>query len=247
MTFRHTHIYVPATLGLWLGLFVDSNYIATKLMYNQWLASAIVVLTFFWVYSQVTKSIKLIMLYGLILGALGESFFSLVLGMYTYRLENIPLYVPPGHSIIFVGIYYLMKEPFVQKYQDLIIRVLFSLMIIYSSFWLLYFNDLFGFLCVLTIVWVLYHYPVNRLFFLLMFVMVACAENLGTLLQCWQYPSIWFNQFQWIPSASPPSGISIFYSAFDIGCLWCYKQLNRQSWNRMRSIQRTANQKLIQP
>lgn len=240
---KYKHIYYPAFAGLWLALFVDSKFVSEFITYNQWLASVITLLFFLWVYSQVTKSIKLIMVYGLVLAALGESFFSLVLGMYTYRLENIPLYIPTGHCLFFIGTYYIMKEPLTQKYQDIIIRVLYPALIIYSCFYLFYLNDLTGFLFMLITLLVLYRYPVNKLLFLLTFVAAICTEHLGTYWQCWEYPSIWFGQFEWIPSASPPSGIGIFYSAFDVWCLWMYKLLNRQSWQRMRSIQKAANKK----
>lgn len=33
---------------------------------------------------------------------LGEIFLSLVWGLYEYRLENVPLFVPPGHAMLFM-------------------------------------------------------------------------------------------------------------------------------------------------
>jgi hypothetical protein len=33
---------------------------------------------------------------------LGEIFLSLVWGLYEYRLSNIPLFVPPGHALLFM-------------------------------------------------------------------------------------------------------------------------------------------------
>src|SRR5256885_2020293 len=32
----------------------------------------------------------------------GELFLSLVWGLYSYRLENVPLFVPPGHALLFM-------------------------------------------------------------------------------------------------------------------------------------------------
>jgi len=181
------------------------------------------------------------MLYGMVVAALGESFLSLVLGMYTYRLENIPLYIPIGHSIIFACTCYIVKEPVVQKHQSLIIQVLFPALIIYSFIWLFLFNDLTGFIFMLAGVWILYRYPIGRIFFFITFLVTLPAEYMGTLAHSWEYPSVWFGQFEWIPSASPPSGITLFYTLFDLGCLWCYKKFNRQSWNRMRSIQQNTS------
>lgn len=36
----------------------------------------------------------------LVIATVGEMFFSLVWGLYTYRLGNIPLFVPPGHVLM---------------------------------------------------------------------------------------------------------------------------------------------------
>ena len=36
----------------------------------------------------------------LVIATLGEIFLSLVWGLYTYRLDNIPLFVPPGHVLM---------------------------------------------------------------------------------------------------------------------------------------------------
>jgi hypothetical protein len=33
----------------------------------------------------------------------GEVLASLVWGLYTYRLENVPLFVPPGHALVYLG------------------------------------------------------------------------------------------------------------------------------------------------
>ncbi|MFT3736775.1 MAG: hypothetical protein QM776_17485 [Rhodocyclaceae bacterium] len=37
----------------------------------------------------------------LVIATLGEVFLSLVWGLYDYRLHNIPLFVPPGHVLLF--------------------------------------------------------------------------------------------------------------------------------------------------
>ena len=37
----------------------------------------------------------------LVFATAGEAFLSLVWGLYTYRLDNIPLFVPPGHVLLF--------------------------------------------------------------------------------------------------------------------------------------------------
>ncbi len=228
---KYLPIHAPLWIVLWLGLFLDSQSQQT-----QWLSNLLVVLSFAWTYSQVSKQVKQLMIYGLIVAVGGEVLFSLVLGMYTYRLENLPLYVPFGHAIVYASIYYLVKEPLVQKYQKNIIQTLYLAMILYSTAWLIWGNDMFGFLCMLVILWIFKRRPQTKLFFLFMFFTIVYLELLGTYYQCWYWPEVWFDQFTWVSSANPPSGISVFYFAFDAGCLWFYKRFNPKKWQRFKRI-----------
>lgn len=43
-----------------------------------------------------------VMVWCLVYATAGELFFSLFWGLYTYRLENIPPFVPPGHVLLFL-------------------------------------------------------------------------------------------------------------------------------------------------
>jgi len=241
---KYKHIYLPVLAILWLSFFLDSTMLAKQIPYNQWLTNALVLISYIWTYQHVSKVLKQLMLFGLFVGVFGEVLFSLVLGMYTYRLDNVPLYIPFGHAIVYASIYYLAKEPVVLKYQQNIYSFLYPLMIIYSSLWLYFANDLFGFICMIITLWLLHRQPSSKLFFLLMFYMVICIELVGTYYQCWLWPEIWFDKISWMPSANPPSGIGGFYFAFDVGCLWFYKHYNLNRWQRFREIQRLKRQRV---
>ncbi|MDX8406266.1 MAG: hypothetical protein R8K50_08990 [Mariprofundus sp.] len=234
---KYVHIYMPVFVVLWLGLYLDSTEVARLLPYNQWLTTLLVVFTYLWIYSRVSRVIRQLMLYGLIVGAGGEILFSLLLGMYTYRLDNVPVYVPFGHAIIYAGVYYLSRETWVKTHRQLIFNLLYPLMIIYVSLWLWLAADLFGFICMVAGVLLFRRYPDSKLFFILMFFMIVYLELLGTHYQCWQWPSTWFDQITWITSANPPSGIGVFYFAFDAGCLWFYKHADTSRWRRFRAMQ----------
>jgi hypothetical protein len=182
------------------------------------------------------------MLYGLLVALGGEVLFSLVLGMYTYRQENLPLYVPFGHSIIYAGVYYFVKEPFFRKHKIFISKYLYITMIIYSILWLFFANDIFGFLCLLVILGILRWKERTKYFFLVMFFTIVYLELLGTYFQCWYWPDIIFAKITFIPSANPPSGISVFYFGFDAGCLWLYKQFNPLKWQRLKRFKKKLPQ-----
>lgn len=233
---KYKHIYLPTILVLLIGLFIDGKFFAKIFPYSQYIATLIVLINFLWIYKNASKQIKQLMLYGIIIAFGGEVVFSLFLGMYEYRLHNVPLYVPLGHSIVYASVYYLVKEPIFKAKQKTIVKTLYTLMILHSTLWLFFGNDLFGFLCMLFILYLFKKYPYTKSFFLVMYFMVAYLEILGTSFGCWYWPDIWFGKIIFVPSANPPSGISVFYFGFDAGCLWLYKKLSPKKWSRYRKL-----------
>ncbi len=236
--FRHFAIYLGIVFWLVAGLYLDGTEVAKNIDYGQWVTSAITVIFFGWVYATASRKNKKIILYGVVIAFCGEVVFSLVLGMYTYRLGMLPIYVPLGHTIIYMGVYYFTKEPIVLAHKDQIVKILYPLMIVYATGWLLFQSDVFGFLCTMVILWLFKRRPNARLFFLVMFFVIAYLELLGTYFQAWSWPTIWFDKISFVPSANPPSAISVFYFAFDAGCLWAYSRMNRGQWQRYRRRQR---------
>jgi hypothetical protein len=239
MQLKYWNLYLPVVAFIWVGLYLDSVALAKTLPYNQLLADLIVLPVFFWVYYKSKRYLRQIMLFGILVAIFGETLFSLLLGMYTYRLENIPLYVFFGHSIVYAGVYYLAKEPTLKIHKELLVKILLITAVFYALFWLIFANDIFGFLCTLGLLLVVKRYKASRLFFLLMFFMVAYLELIGTHYGCWAWPSIWFNSITLISSANPPSGIGFFYFLFDAGCLWIYKHFNKQRWQKLRAVRQS--------
>jgi len=223
---KYAHLYIPSYLVVWLGLYIDGKRFSSTFEYSQYITDLLVFLAFLWIYFKSSRYIKKVMLWGLIIALCGEFVFAILLNMYSYRLNNLPIYVPFGHTIIYASVFYIAKEPFIQKYRDKIMKILYYLMIIYSTLWLIFANDTFGFLSMLVILWLFKKRPKSRLFFLIMFFTIVYLELLGTHYGCWSWPEIWFNKISLIPSANPPSAISVFYFAFDMGCMLLYKITN---------------------
>ncbi len=238
MKLKYSHIYLPVLFGLWPVLYMDSVRVATTFAYGQTVSTLLVLAIFLWIYRSVSRVVQRLMLYGLVIALGGEAFFSLLLGMYTYRLENVPPYVPFGHTIIYASIYYLIREPIIIRFRQQLILTLSIGMTLYASAWLLAAHDLFGFLCTMMVLWMFRRHPNTRLFFSAMYFMVVYLELIGTHFQCWAWPEVWFGIIDAVPSANPPSGIGFFYFGFDLGCLWVYKKLYPQQWRRMRRMQR---------
>ena len=72
---------------------------------------------FFVLFFKSTSRIRELMIYAVLIGFLGEHLFSIALNMYTYRLGNVPLYVPPGHAIVYIAAVYFCKESIVKNYR----------------------------------------------------------------------------------------------------------------------------------
>ena len=236
--FRHLEIYLGIAFWLVVGLYLDGSGMADNFLHGQWVTNVLTAVFFLWVYWGASRKNRKIIGYGLVIAFCGEVVFSLLLGMYTYRLGSLPIYVPLGHTIIYMAVYYFCREPAVLAHKERIIKLLYPLMILYAFGWLILQNDLFGFLCAMLILLLFKRRPSARLFFLVMFFVIAYLELLGTYFQAWHWPEIWFGRFSWVPSANPPSAISVFYFAFDAGCLWVYKRLNPDKWQRFRRRRR---------
>lgn len=216
------------------GLYFDSTYLIAAHPNGQWIANVMMLAVFLYLWFKGTPRAKELMGYALLIGIGGECLFSLVFQMYEYRLQNVPVYVPPGHAILYITTYYFCKEKAVKINKKLIEKGLLLFMLAYSSFFLLCRKDVFGFTLTLLIVFLLRHKSRERLFYFTMYLVVAFLEIVGTRYHCWVWPNTAFGIFPLLKSANPPSGISFFYFGLDLGSLWLYKQRHRVAWHRMK-------------
>ena len=139
------------TLGiLWgfilTGLFLDSYFIQQWITEPQWIANIVMLVGFFLCFKSVTPRIKEQMITAVIIAIIGEYLFSIALGMYTYRLENVPHYVPPGHALVYVGVLYFTKTTYAKVQKHFLEKILTIIIIAYAAVFLVFENDVFGFL-----------------------------------------------------------------------------------------------------
>ena len=92
--FKNRALLVVATLSI--GLAAD---IGTDILGQVAISAAvwIVLLGLLW---QVEREQRFALMACLVIATAGELFLSLVWGLYTYRLANVPLFVPPGHVML---------------------------------------------------------------------------------------------------------------------------------------------------
>ncbi|TDD96964.1 hypothetical protein [Flavobacterium cellulosilyticum] len=219
-----------------LGLYLDSKYMVPFFENTQQLATFVMLIGFFVLFYRSPVRIREHMLFAVLIGFVGEHLFSIALGMYTYRLGNVPLYVPPGHAIVYIAAVYFCKEAVVKTYRKQLEKLFTIFVLGYATAFLIFAYDIFGFVMSLLVLFLLRNKPRERLFFLSMYIVVAFLEIVGTHYECWAWPKTAYGTIPFLKSANPPSGISLFYFLLDLGCLWLYKQRHLVAWKRMKGI-----------
>ena len=70
--------------------------------WGQTLANVAIWVAFLYLLRQAGPGDQLALVLCVLYATLGEIFLSLVWGLYEYRLANVPLFVPPGHALLFL-------------------------------------------------------------------------------------------------------------------------------------------------
>lgn len=220
------------------ALYFDGTHFASIFPYAQWFTNFFMLVAFIALYKRSVKRVRELILYAVILGFLGEYLFSIVLDMYTYRLSNLPFYIPLGHAALYARVLTFTKSSIAQKYSNILSAYLGGIIIIIALVYLYFFNDVFGFVMTIGVFLLLWKRPKDRLFFFTMYLSVVLLELSGTYYSVWSWPSTAFGVFDFLPSHNPPSGISLFYFLLDIGCFVIYTQVHRIAWRRVKNIRK---------
>ena len=174
---------------------------------------------FFWLLKTNPPEWRLPFYACLVWATAGEIYLSLVWGLYTYRLENIPLFVPPGHVLmLYLGLVFAPRVP------RAFVALVPAAAIGYAAFaWISGFDTvsipLIGLfmLCMLQ--------PEGRRLYAVMFVASLMLELYGT----------WIGNWVWHPdvphlalsSANPPLAAGSFYCALDVLVVLTARTLRR--------------------
>jgi hypothetical protein len=143
---------------------------------------------------------------------LGEVIGSLIWGLYTYRLENLPSFVPPGHGIVYLA--GLSLATLAGKRSDLLVAAGATGAAVWgiAGLTVLPRTDVAGAIgcafLVLVLAWT------RRPVYAGVFVAVAALEFYGTAIGTWTWqavvPGFGFGQ------GNPPSGVASGYVLFDV-------------------------------
>lgn len=223
-------------------LFFDGSYFSENITESQIPINILAFLSFWLMYYRAYPRTRKLMIYAVIVGFLGEHFFSVLLGMYTYRLENVPWYVPFGHAALYGRVFIFSKDSYIRKHHKAIEQLFAIIIILLSTIYLLFLGDVFGFVMTLGVFILLLKRPEDKLFFYAMYILVAILEIGGTAFGAWKWPATAFNFFSFLPSNNPPSGISLFYFLLDVSCFLLYAFIHKTTRKRFKGIH---NKKLI--
>lgn len=233
---RRTWTWLTVLALICLVCFLDGHYVAARFAYGQSVANVLMLIAFVSVYRSAPTRLRALMKYGVFIATAGEALFSLALGMYEYREVRIPLYVPPGHSVVYAAVYYFVRERWVLKNRRWLAPLMLLVSVSYAGYWLYAHNDAYGALCTFFFVVLIWRDAESRLFFLSMFLFVGYLELVGTGMGAWFWWPTAFDTFSWLPSGNPPSGISLFYFGFDGLCVLALLKRRPEVRARLRRL-----------
>ena len=149
-----------------------------------------------------------------------EYVFSHWLGVYTYRLETVPMFVPPGHGLVYLAALSFGRTAFAARYA----RPLLAVVLVAGGAWALWGLVLsptpdalgaFWYLCLVAFAWK----GRSPLLYVGAFGVVSYLEIVGTSLGTWTWGAV-DPVLGLVTIGNPPSGIAGGYAWFDAAALW---------------------------
>ena len=149
-----------------------------------------------------------------------EYVFSHWLGVYEYRLGTVPVFVPPGHGLVYLAALSFGRTTFAARHA----RPLLALVLVVGGAWALWGLTLspqpdalgaFWYLCLVAFAWK----GRSPLLYVGAFVVVSYLEIVGTSLGAWTWGAV-DPVLGVVTIGNPPSGIAGGYAWFDAAALW---------------------------
>jgi hypothetical protein len=195
-----------------MALGIDSVFFTQRFFDARAITNIAAIGYFFLLFFSAAIYLRKLMLVMVFLSYIGELIFCKLLGMYDYRTELIPLYVPFGHAIVYASGYIFAHTKLAMQHEK-------SLRQIFAVFFVILFLSVGVFLNdVFTVIF-------GLLFFVLMkrkrwqnlyYFIALCVifiELVGTYFQCWTWVP---KTFGLIPAVNPPMGAVFFYAGGDV-------------------------------
>ena len=147
-----------------------------------------------------------------------EYVFSPTLEVYLYRFDNVPMYVPPGHGLVYLSAFALGHTAYVERH----LRAAVATVLVLGGLWAghgLFLADrpdalgAFWYACLVAfLLW-----GPSKPVYVGAFVVVSYLELLGTELGTWTWQT--YDPTGWVTIGNPPSGAAGGYGWFDLAGL----------------------------
>jgi hypothetical protein len=199
---RAVKILIVATIAL--GLLVDQRWAS----HGQAVASAATWMVCVVLWSRGDARQRAALAACLVFATAGEVFLSLGWGLYRYRLGNIPLFVPPGHVLLFyLGTQLALRIPERAEWWVAALALPVVALFAWDG------RDTLGPLLYALFLACLWLSPARRLY-ATMFVLSLAMELYGTWLGNWA----WSARVPWLglTAANPPLAAGTFYCVLDL-------------------------------
>ncbi|MCW2614176.1 MAG: hypothetical protein JWN08_1170 [Frankiales bacterium] len=148
-----------------------------------------------------------------------EYVFADALGVYVYRLENVPAFVPPGHGLVYLAAFCVGRSAWAHRHS----RALLGWALVLCGGWALWGITLadrpdalgaFWFGCLALFAW----RGRSPLLYAGAFFVVSYLEVVGTSLGTWEWQPT--DPTGLVSIGNPPSGIAGGYAWFDAAALY---------------------------
>ena len=161
-----------------------------------------------------TKAVRMQVMLTLFFATLAEHFAALYMGCYSYRFNNLPMYVPPGHGVVYLTIIALARSGLFQRYaRNIALFAVFA-----GGSWALWGailaarEDITG--AILFAIFLIYLVKGRKpMIYLCAFFISTWLEIVGTLSGAWVWAEI--DPIFGFTQANPPSGVAACYCFVD--------------------------------
>ncbi|OQW38065.1 MAG: hypothetical protein A4E19_11545 [Nitrospira sp. SG-bin1] len=176
--------------------------------------------TFAWIFLGIlllgeSRETKVQVIIAVLFATIGEHFASLYMGGYTYRFENVPAYVPPGHGMVYLTAVALARSALFVRYPVKIALFVIGVWGTWSLWGISGYPDrgdwVGALLFSVFLVWLL----IGRspMVYLAAFFITTWLELIGTAVGAWKWAAI--DPLLGWPQGNPPSGVGAWYCLVD--------------------------------
>ncbi|HKO29662.1 MAG TPA: hypothetical protein VJU54_00865 [Nitrospiraceae bacterium] len=145
----------------------------------------------------------------------GEHFASIYMGGYTYRFENVPAYVPPGHGMVYLTAIALARSGLFQRHARRIAAFVIVVCGAWSAWGISGYTEQGDALGALMFTIFLGFLFLGRspMVYLAAFFITTWLEIIGTAVGAWKWAAI--DPVLGLSQANPPSGVTFWYCIVD--------------------------------